>query len=214
MATICFDLDGTLTDPKPGITRSIRHALIALTGEAPEEDALTWCIGPPLLASFETLLAGKGDAAAALAKYRERFGDVGLFENEVYPAIPETLAALVASGHRLFVATSKPTIYARRIVEHFDLSRYFDDVFGAELDGRRSDKSELLAWLLAGRQVAPAEATMVGDRRHDMVGARANAMRAVGVLYGYGSEAELTEAGAEALCATPEALADVLAPHG
>jgi phosphoglycolate phosphatase len=214
MDTICFDLDGTLTDPKLGITRCIRHALMEVTGEAPDADALTWCIGPPLIGSFETLLAGNGDAALALARYRERFGDVGLFENEVYPAIPETLAALTASGFRLFVATSKPTVYARRIVEHFGLAPYFEDVCGAELDGRRSDKTELLSWLLERHGIAPASATMVGDRSHDIVGARNNDMRTVGVLYGYGTEAELTEAGAEILCPSPDALTEILAPRG
>lgn len=211
MATILFDLDGTLTDPKVGITRSIRHALSAFMADVPEEDALMWCIGPPLLGSFETLV-GARDAPAALALYRERFGDVGLFENALYPAIPAALHRLRHAGHRLFVATSKPTVYARRIVAHFGLSVYFEDVCGAELDGRRSDKAELIAWILAQKRVAPAEATMVGDRRHDIVGARANGLRAIGVLYGYGTEEELRAAGAHALCATPDALIDTLLP--
>jgi phosphoglycolate phosphatase len=211
MQTICFDLDGTLTDPKLGITRSIRHALMETTGEAPAADDLTWCIGPPLLGSFERLLAGRGDAEAALALYRERYGDVGLFENQLFPAIPDVLAALKARGHRL-VATSKVTIYARRIVEHFALAPYFEEVCGAEPDGTRSDKTELLSWILSEKRIAPNKAIMVGDRGHDIVGARNNRMRAVGVLYGYGSQAELTEAGAEALCGTPEELTGVLSP--
>lgn len=214
MHTICFDLDGTLTDPKLGITRSIRHALMETTGEAPEADDLTWCIGPPLLGSFEQLLAGRGDAEAALALYRERYSDVGLYENALFPAIPDVLAALKARGHRLFVATSKVTTYARRIVEHFGLAPYFEEVCGAELDGTRADKTELLSWILSEQRIAPSEAIMVGDRSHDMVGARNNAMRAIGVLYGYGSEAELTEAGAEALCGTPEELTGVLSSAG
>jgi phosphoglycolate phosphatase len=214
MHTICFDLDGTLTDPKLGITRSIRHALMETTGEAPEADDLTWCIGPPLLGSFERLLAGRGDAEAALALYRERYSDVGLYENALFPAIPDVLASLTTRGHRLFVATSKVTTYARRIVEHFGLAPYFEEVCGAELDGTRADKTELLSWILSEKRIAPSEAIMVGDRSHDMVGARYNAMRAIGVLYGYGSEAELTEAGAQALCGTPEELTGVLSPAG
>jgi len=210
MRTICFDLDGTLTDPVTGITRSIRYALTELTGAAPDAEELTWCIGPPLLGSFEKLLGDKDDALTALAKYRERFGDVGLFENEVYRGIPETLAALTASGCRLLVATSKPVVYARRIVDHFGLSKYFDDVFGSELDGTRADKTELLAWVCDRKRLRPAEAAMVGDRSHDMVGARNNGLRAVGVLYGFGSHEELIGAGAEVTCHTPGELLDVL----
>lgn len=138
-----------------------------------------------------------------------RFGDVGLFENEVYPAIPETLSALNASGYRLLVATSKPSVYATRIVDHFGLSGYFDAVFGSELDGRRADKTELLAWICDRKRLDPTAAAMIGDRHHDMVGARNNGMRAIGVLYGYGTVEELTEAGAEATCGTPEALLEI-----
>ncbi len=211
VATICFDLDGTLTDPKVGITRCIRHALTGFVETVPESDALTWCIGPPLLESFETLV-GKSRAPAALARYRERYGDVGLFENDLYPPIPAALRALRDAGHRLFVATSKPTVYARRIVEPFALSNHFDDVLGAELDGTRSDKSELLAWFLTDTNTDPRLAAMVGDRRHDMVGARNNGMRAVGVLYGYGTETELREAGADLLCPSPQSLTEALTP--
>lgn len=203
MQTICFDLDGTLTDPKVGITRSIQYALTELTGSAPEADQLLWCIGPPPLDSMETLLGGRADPAIALAKYRERYGAVGLLENEVYPGIVDLLAALSNAGHRLIVATSKATVYARQIVEHFGLSPYFEAVYGAELDGTRADKSELLRWILGEMRADPRETTMVGDRKHDIIGARNNGMRAIGVLYGYGSEAELEEAGADLLCRSP-----------
>jgi phosphoglycolate phosphatase len=203
MTAICFDLDGTLTDPRLGITRCLRHALRALRGTAPEADTLTWCIGPPLLASLQTLLGDRRDAEAALAIYRERFGAVGMYENELYAGVPEVLAALAAAGHRLFVATSKPTVYARPIIEHFGLDRFFDDICGSELDGTRTDKTELLAWLLARNRIDRATAAMIGDRSHDMVGARNNAMRAIGVAYGYGGESELRQAGAEVVCAAP-----------
>lgn len=212
--TILFDLDGTLTDPKVGITRCIRHALMEVAGETPDADELTWCIGPPLLGSFERLLAGKGDAALALTRYRERFGDVGLYENEVYPAIPEALAALAASGARLFVATSKPTVYARRIVEHFGLAAHFEDVCGSELDGTRAEKTDLLAWILGEKAVASDYAVMIGDRSHDITGARNNGVRGIGALWGYGSEAELLEAGAEALCRSPGELEECIAALG
>src|ERR1700761_1047847 len=129
MNPIFFDLDGTLTDPKPGITRSIQYALRQLDHTAPPEDELTWCIGPPLHASLKKLLGTDDLADRALVLYRERFGDVGLFENEVYPGIPDVLSALAKSGRRMFVATSKPVVYAERIIDHFNLGGYFERVF-------------------------------------------------------------------------------------
>jgi phosphoglycolate phosphatase len=208
MTTIYFDLDGTLTDPKAGITRSIQYALGKLDRGVPTEDELTWCIGPPLRASLRKLLGSDDLADRALALYRERFADIGLFENEIYPGIEDTLAVLASSDHRLFVATSKPRIYATRIVDHFKLTAYFERVFGSELDGTRSDKTELLAYALKTMAVDPSRAMMIGDRSHDMIGARGNGMTAVGVLYGYGSAPELLGAGAHHLCATPSKLLD------
>ena len=208
MTTIFFDLDGTLTDPKPGITRSIQYALRKLDRPVPSEDELAWCIGPPLRGSLAKLLGGDEPADTALSLYRERFGDIGIFENEVYPGIEGTLSVLARSGRRLFVATSKPVVYAERIIDHFKLASYFERVFGSELDGRRSDKTELLGYALREAGVDPLQAIMIGDRSHDMVGARNNAMTAVGVLYGYGSKQELLDAGAHHVCATPQALLD------
>jgi phosphoglycolate phosphatase len=208
MTTIYFDLDGTLTDPKPGITRSIQYALEKLDRPVPSEDELAWCIGPPLRASLAKLLGGDDLAETALSLYRERFGDIGIFENEVYPGIEHILAVLAGSGRRLFVATSKPVVYAERIIDHFKLAPYFQRVFGSELDGRRSDKTELLGYALQATGVDPLRAIMIGDRSHDMIGARNNAMTAVGVLYGYGNKEELLGAGAHHVCATPQALLD------
>jgi len=214
MDAIYFDLDGTLTDPKVGITRSIRYALIRLDHAPPPEDELTWCIGPPLRASFLTMLGRDDLADRAVTLYRERFGDIGIYENSVYPGITEILSSLQASGRRLFVATSKPVVYASRIVEHFDISGHFEQVFGADLDGRRADKTELLGYALKISGADRQRATMVGDRRHDVVGALNNGMRAIGVLYGYGSEAELVEAGAHQVCASPHAvLKSIVSPH-
>ncbi len=209
-ASICFDLDGTLTDPKSGITRSIRYALERLGRAVPDEVELLWCIGPPLLGSFEKLLGDKTEARDALALYRERFGDIGLYENELYPGVREALDALKATGRRLFVATSKPTVYAARIIEHFNLSPYFETVYGSELDGTRTDKTELLNWILEEAKLEPAQTSMVGDRRYDIIGARQNGMSAIGVLYGYGARSELVEAGAARLCARPGDLPAVL----
>jgi phosphoglycolate phosphatase len=203
MDTIFFDLDGTLTDPKPGITRSIRYALQKMDqAEIPAEDELTWCIGPPLRASFVKML-GEDSADRAVSLYRERFSDIGLYENRVYDGIAEVLATLRASGHRLFVATSKAHIYADRIIDHFGLRPHFSYVFGAELDGTRADKSHLLEYALKQTATDPANSLMIGDRSHDMVGAGKNGIKGIGVLYGYGSRDELIGAGARHLCATP-----------
>lgn len=208
MTPIFFDLDGTLTDPKSGITRSIQYALGRLDRPVPVEAELTWCIGPPLHVSLKKLLGTDELADRALLLYRERFGDVGLFENELYPGIEDTLSVLAGAGRRLFVATSKADIYAERIIDHFKLRGYFERVFGAELDGTRSDKTDLLRHALQSLRIDPSQAIMIGDRSFDMVGARNNGMTAVGVLYGYGSEAELRDAGAHHVCATPKRLLD------
>ena len=208
MTAIFFDLDGTLTDPKLGITRSIQYALNKLDRTTPAENELTWCIGPPLLASLKKLLGNDDLADIALSLYRERFADIGIFENDVYPGIEDTLSLLAKSGHRLFVATSKPGVYAQRIIDHFKMTAYFDRVFGSEMDGTRSDKTELLKYALQTTSVEPFHAIMIGDRSHDMIGARKNKMTAIGVLYGYGTKEELVEAGAHHVCATPQGLLD------
>ena len=205
MDTIFFDLDGTLTDPKPGITRSIQYALQKLGHPAiPTEDELTWCIGPPLRASFAKILGAEDQADRAVSLYRERFSDIGLYENAVYDGIAEVLTTLGQSGQKLFVATSKPHVFAERIVEHFGLRHHFEYVFGSELDGRRVDKSHLLEYALKKAAVDPAKTLMIGDRSHDIVGAKSNGMRAIGVLYGYGSREELLGAGALQVCASPQ----------
>ena len=207
MDAIYFDLDGTLTDPKPGITRSIQYALQRLDHPTmPTEDELTWCIGPPLRASFVRLLGAETSADLAVSYYRERFSDIGLYENGVYDGIGDVLTTLCASGHRLFVATSKPHVFADRIIDHFGLRNHFERVFGAELDGTRVEKSDLLEYALKQASVDPSKTLMIGDRSHDMVGAVNNGMKGIGVLYGYGSQDELLAAGAHHVCATPGAI--------
>jgi phosphoglycolate phosphatase len=207
MDAIYFDLDGTLTDPKLGITRSIQYALQRVDHPTmPTEDELTWCIGPPLRASFVRLLGAETSADLAVSYYRERFSDIGLYENGVYDGIGDVLTTLCASGHRLFVATSKPHVFAERIIDHFGLRNHFERVFGSELDGTRVDKSHLLEYALKETSVDPAKTLMIGDRSHDMVGAKNNGMKGIGVLYGYGSRDELLEAGAHHVCATPGAI--------
>ena len=158
MNAIYFDLDGTLTDPKIGITRSIRYALIELGHHAPTEDELTWCIGPPLLPSLKTLTGRDDQAELALKLYRQRFSEIGIYENGVYPDIHDLLAVLHRSGRRLFVASSKPAVYVDRIIDHFGMRPYFERAFGSELDGTRTDKTELLRYALERnrRRIRPA----------------------------------------------------------
>ncbi len=179
--TVFFDLDGTLTDPKQGIVGSIQYALGKLDVDIPDAEELTWCIGPPLLANFE-ILVGSERAPAAVELYRERFSTVGLYENTPYPGIHDALRTLQNAKLRLCVASSKPLIYVARILEHFELIDYFSKVFGSELDGTRSDKSDLLRYALSETGVDATDATMVGDRKHDIIGALENGVTAVGVL--------------------------------
>ncbi len=209
---VLFDLDGTLTDPKPGITRSIQHALRKRGLPVPDMEALAPCIGPPLEQSFrERFGLAPDDAVRAVADYREYFEPHGMYENAVYPGIPELLAQLRAKGVRLALATSKPTVYAERILAHFELAPHFEHVVGSFLDGRRSDKAELVADALALLDGVPRErAVLVGDRMHDLLGARANGIAAIAVGYGYGARDELVGAGAERLAESVAALGRLL----
>lgn len=203
---VFLDLDGTLTDPKPGIVKSIRHALEGMGAKSiASEDELTWCIGPPLQQSFASLLSTSDKAAIdrAMSLYRERFGAIGLFENKVYAEVPAMLEALEAAGHRLYVATSKPLVYATRIVAHFGLARHFARVFGAELDGTRGDKADLLRYAMAETKAEPRSAVMIGDRVHDAIGAKAVGMRCLLVAWGYGTPGEIATAPSDGICATP-----------
>ena len=205
---VLFDLDGTMTDPFEGITRSIQYALEKMGRIAPAADDLRWCIGPPLTEGFKVLLETE-DAAAigrAIQLYRERYTTVGKFENRVIDGIPQTLEGFADAGYRLIVATSKPRSYTLDILDHFDLARHFDAVHGSELDGRNSDKADLIRHIVRQEAVEPAAATMIGDRLHDIVGANANKVASIGVLWGYGDRAELEGAGAGRIAERPEDL--------
>ncbi len=214
--SILFDLDGTLTDPLQGITRCICHAMAALDQPLPPQTDLRWCIGPPLKESFAILLESNDDhfTERALGIYRERFGSVGLFENKVYEGIPQALKSLQAAGHALFVATSKPKVYARRIVDHFNLRQYFNAVHGSELDGTRTDKTSLIAHILHRESLDSSRTVMIGDRRHDMIGAAANKVCGVGVLWGFGTKKELTDSGACTCVQSPPGLVTTFNPEG
>ncbi len=200
---LVFDLDGTLTDPKPGITGSVQYALAKLGRPVPSQDELEWVIGPPLKGAFARLLGPGGDVDEGVRLYRERYSVTGLFENEVISGIPELLDNLLADNRILYVATSKPRVFAQRILDHFELSRRFAAIHGSELDGTRADKKDLLRFVVDTEGLDPASAIMIGDREHDVFGARSVGIGTIGVRWGYGSDAELTAAGVAALVDYP-----------
>ena len=210
--TILFDLDGTLTDPGLGITNAVAHSLRRLGRPVPPRAELDKFIGPPLLHSYQVYTGlTEAEARAAIPLYREYFVPTGMFENEVYPGIPALLAAQRAAHKTLVLATSKPEPFAVRILEHFDLARYFDLVVGSTLDETRTEKAEVIAYALEQLPVgARADAVMVGDRDYDVRGARQNGLLCVGVAFGYGTRAELEAAGAAAVADSVAELQDIL----
>lgn len=189
---ILFDLDGTLTDPREGITRSIQYALAQLGIDEPDLRRLEHFIGPPLLQCFMSSY-GFDEARAweAVAHYRVRFKDTGLYENRLFEGVGELLDLLGGQGRTLYIATSKPTVFAVEIARHFDFARHFKVIYGSELDGTRTDKVELIAHLVQREALDPAQTLMIGDRKHDLIGAHRNGLRAAGVGYGFGSREEL-----------------------
>ncbi|MGL5675277.1 MAG: HAD family hydrolase [Cellulosilyticaceae bacterium] len=197
--TILFDLDGTLTDPKEGITKSVQHALKAFGIEAQLDDLLCF-IGPPLQWSFQEYYGfDEEKAKLAIEKYRERFREIGMFENKVYEGIEEMLEALVKEGKTLAVATSKPEVFAVQILEHFGLAKYFKVIVGSELDGTRVNKKDVIEEVFVRLQLTEEEKVhilMIGDRKHDIIGAKACGIDSIGVRFGYGEGNELEEAGA------------------
>lgn len=206
-SNVLFDLDGTLTDPKTGITKSVQYALNKAGINEPDLDKLIPFIGPPLHQSFMDFY-GFSDAQAweAVNAYREYFPVTGIYENLRYDGIPELLAALRAQGRRLFVATSKPKVFADIVIRHFELGSYFTAVYGSELDGTRTDKGELIRYLLAEEQLDKSATIMIGDRKHDIIGAHKNQLPAIAVGYGYGSTQELRDASPEYIFNTVDEL--------
>ena len=210
-----FDLDGTLTDPKVGITTCVQYALHSFGIEEPDLDKLEPFIGPPLKDSFmEFYGMDEEQAEAAIEKYRERFSETGLFENEIYPGIAPMLKDLSEKGFRLAVASSKPTVFVEKILEHFGIRQYFKAVVGSELDGRRTSKDqvvqEALRQLFGQESIVYQEVYMVGDRRFDVEGARAMKVESIGVTYGYGGMEELKEARADYIVESVEELQELL----
>jgi phosphoglycolate phosphatase len=199
---IFFDLDGTLTDPKQGITRCINHALVSLGKSQIDEDDLQQYIGPPLRSSFKKLLCSNDVSLIekAVELYRERFSDVGIFENNVYPGIAELLANLCDGSIRLYVATAKPKIYADRIIEHFQLTRYFQYIYGSGLDSSFNDKVKLVEFIMNQTKLIHEETAIVGDRKDDVAAGKQNGIRTIGVTYGYGSKQEIAESNPDYIC--------------
>jgi len=171
----------------------------------PSDDELAWCIGPPLRDSYKKILRTEDPEVieTAIGYYRERYKGPGKFENRVYDGIPEVLGALKESGCRLLVCTAKPELYSNDIINHFGLRPYFDHVYGADLAGTLDHKPDLLAHLMRSEGLEPDKCLMIGDRKHDILAAKENGLRSIGVLWGYGSAEELRDAGANTLCKTP-----------
>lgn len=209
--TLLLDLDGTLTDPAPGILAGVRVALTAMGRGIPTDDDLLQFIGPPIRVSFRRLLGDDGDVEEGVRLYRAYVAERGLKEAAVYPGIFEALAELrEAYAGRVFICTAKSQPFAEATADHFGLRPYLAGVYGAELGGRFEDKADLIAHMIPAERIDPAQAVMVGDRSYDMIAARTNGLTAIGALWGYGSEAELLEAGAHALCAAPPDLPGAL----
>ncbi|MDO4521631.1 MAG: HAD family hydrolase [Eubacteriales bacterium] len=209
---LLFDLDGTLTDSEEGITKCVAYALEHFGIHETDQGMLRKFIGPPLMDSFMEYYGFSEEMALeATEKYRERFGKIGLFENTVYEGIPQLLAELQASGKKLILATSKPLMYAKKIMERHGLAKYFYDMQGPEMDGTRNRKEEVVAYALQVNHIEDVtEAVMIGDRLHDIVGARACGLDCIGVLYGFGDREELEHYGATQIVETVEELGRIL----
>ncbi|WP_242841353.1 HAD family hydrolase [Lachnoclostridium phytofermentans] len=197
---ILFDLDGTLTDPKLGITKSIAYSLKFFDIEIENLDSLCKYIGPPLVDSFMDFGFSKEKALEAVDKYREYFKDYGIYENEVYEGVAQLLSKLKERKKKIMLATSKPEVFAKQILEHFGLLQYFDFVGGSELNGDRAEKSEVIQYVLKeGKVTDRTKAVMIGDRKYDILGAKEVGIDSIGVLNGYGNQEELIAAGADAI---------------
>lgn len=209
--TILFDLDGTLTDPKTGITKSVQYALKKFKIKAENLEDLVRFIGPPLKESFKEFYSfSEGEALNAIDFYREYFSEYGLYENRVYEGIPELLQLLKGKGFTLAVATSKPTPFAESILRHFNLDQYFTEITGSNLDNTGTAKKEIISLALKLLNKNPGDSVMVGDRKHDVIGARDNSVTSVGVLYGYGDLEEMEREGCQYIAEDIPALEKIL----
>lgn len=208
---VFFDLDGTLTDPFEGITKAVQIALLHFGINEPDRENLRRFIGPPLRESFARFYGiPKEKIEEAVAAYREYFSVTGIFENELYKGIPTLLQKLNEKGVRILLATSKPEPFARRITEHFGIDVYFYEQCGSDFEGKYETKAQVVARALEVSGAEPSEVLMVGDRMHDVMGAKENGIDCAGVTYGYGGRRELEDAGADMIYETVAELSDAL----
>lgn len=208
---ILFDLDGTITDPKIGITKSFQYALQHFGIQVDNLDALEPVIGPPLKKSFsEFYHLSEEQIESAIEKYRERFSTVGLYENEIYDGMENLLKELSEVGYILEIASSKPTVFVEKICEHFKIKQYFTHIVGSFLDGRRGEKEEVVEEAIRLSKATPDHIIMVGDRNYDVIGAHKKEIAVIGVSYGYGGRQELEEAGADVIVDTVAQLREEL----
>lgn len=202
--TAIFDLDGTITDSGQGIMNAIRYAVKKHALPEISDEVLRSFIGPPLKEQFQSVFGlSEEEGVVMVSTYREYYSDKGIFENRVYDGVQEMLEGLKTAGIRILMATSKPEKYAKQIAEHFGFDKYFDFIGGACMDGRRTDKYEVIEYVLESCAVARETAVMIGDRSHDVTGAKKAGLNSIGVLYGYGSKEELEMAGAGELAVLP-----------
>lgn len=209
-----FDLDGTITDSGPGIINSIRYALEKYGLPVPEEKVLRTFIGPPLKEQFQAVCGlNEEESARMVEAYREYYTEKGIFENSVYSGVPEMLEQMKEAGVRILMATAKPEKFAKRIAEHFNFAKYFEFIGGACMDGRRTDKYEVIEYVIDQCGISEEErkrAIMIGDRSHDMIGAGKAGLHSLGILYGYGDRGELEAADAEMIAETPEEVCELI----
>ncbi|HEM3512194.1 HAD family hydrolase [Streptococcus suis] len=209
--TILFDLDGTLTDSGQGILNSVAYALEKMGIEEPDTANLNRFIGPPLYESFSRFYQlNPEDTQSAVDAFRVYFKEKGMFENQLYPGIIPLLEELRTAGKTLVIATSKPEIFAKQILEHFGIAHYFDVIAGASLDSSRISKADVIGYAINQLEAFPNNAVMIGDREHDIEGARRHQLPAIGVLYGYGNKQEFEKAGATMIVETVQDLKRVL----
>ncbi|MDP3548302.1 MAG: HAD hydrolase-like protein [Phreatobacter sp.] len=209
--TVLFDLDGTLTDPAPGIIGSFRKALVDLGHEPPPFEELGWIIGPALRLSFPKVMGEGSDAEAAVERYRVHYRAGGMYDLTLYDGMMEAVTAIGAASDRMFVCTAKPEPYAVPIVERFGYAPHFERVYGAALDGSLDDKADIIAKIIAEQGIDPARTVMIGDRMHDIHAAQRHGIASVGVAWGYGGVEELAQAGATVICERPMDLPAVVA---
>lgn len=212
MTAVLLDLDGTLSNSRPGIAGCFRYTVEQLGHDPAVASDLTWAVGPPIRVSIQRLLAQYGDTRVdqAVEIYRARYSTVAIYDCSVFPGVTAMLDALQAAGLTMCIATSKRRDFAERVMDHLGLRCYVRAVYGAQPGGGLDDKQDLLAHILATEGLDPAKAVMVGDRLHDIHAAQSNAIRSIGALWGYGGRDELTTAGADALAERPEQVAGLV----